>query len=72
MDLYDESTSNLILRLDASKALGIGAFGVVLKGTWGYPHMTQETRVRQKDSHNCRHAMCHSPAHCYASPLACR
>lgn len=58
MDLYDESTSDLTLRLDASKALGIGAFGVVLKGTWGYSRMKQETRVRRPH----QLVMCHS--HC--------
>ena len=45
--MYDEATNKLVLRLDTSKALGIGAFGVVLKGTWGYQNIKQETRVRQ-------------------------
>jgi len=46
LDLYDEETDKRVLWLDASKALGVGAFGVVLKGTWGY-QMKQETRVRR-------------------------
>ena len=45
--MYDEATNKLVLRLDTSKALGIGAFGVVLKGTWGYQNIKQETRVRR-------------------------